>query len=134
LEPVSIISIIDDDTSARVAARNLVRSLGFTVHTFASAEEFLRSASLKDSSCIISDVQMPKIDGLQLQEMLAVRGYKTPLILVTAFPTESVERRALAAGAACFLSKPLEANCVMRCIKQALASHDPDADPDGAHR
>jgi FixJ family two-component response regulator len=134
LEPTSIISIIDDDTSARTAARNLVRSLGFTVRTFASAEEFLQSASLNDSSCIISDVQMPKIDGVQLQETLAARGFRTPVILVTAFPTESVQRRALAAGAACFLSKPLEAHCVMRCIKQALASRDPDADMDAAPR
>ena len=91
---VPVISIIDDDASVRAATNNLVRSLGYTVHTFASAEAFLHSAQLNDTSCAIVDVQMPTMSGIELQSHLRAKGYRVPFIFITAFPEESARARA----------------------------------------
>src|SRR6202048_1935478 len=90
-----VISIIDDDASVRVATDNLLRSLGYTVHTFASAEEFLRSAHFNDTSCVIADVQMPVMNGVELLTLMGTQGYGVPFIFITAFPVESVRAGAL---------------------------------------
>ena len=87
-----VISIIDDDGSVRAATYNLVRSLGYVVHTFASAEEFLRSPHLDDTSCVIADVQMPAMSGLELQAHLLAQGYRLPFIFITAFAVETRAR------------------------------------------
>jgi FixJ family two-component response regulator len=92
LKRVSVISIVDDDESVRTATNSLMRSLGFTAYTFASAEEFLRSLQLNDTSCLISDVQMPSMSGIELQRHLIARGHRTPIIFITAFPDESIRR------------------------------------------
>jgi FixJ family two-component response regulator len=115
-----VISIIDDDASCRVATNGLVRAWGFKAHTFVSAEEFLRSPRLNDTSCLITDIQMPGVDGLELQGILAARGNDMPIIFITAFPDERVRARALKAGAVAFLSKPFEGAALIQCIDRAL--------------
>jgi FixJ family two-component response regulator len=120
LKRVSVISIVDDDESVRTATNSLMRSLGFTAYTFASAEEFLRSLQLNDTSCLISDVQMPSMSGIELQRHLIARGHRTPIIFITAFPDESIQARALKAGAVCFLNKPVDGKTLLRCLEEAL--------------
>src|SRR5258708_34388430 len=97
LSELPVISIIDDDESVRAATCNLVRSLGYIVHPFASAEEFLRSPHLNDTSCVIADVQMPAMSGFELQAYLISEGYGLPFIFITAFPVEKARARALQA-------------------------------------
>jgi FixJ family two-component response regulator len=120
LPHVPVISIIDDDASVRVATNNLIRSLGYTVHTFASAEEFLRSARLDDTWCVIADVQMLAMSGVELQGLLAAQGYRLPFIFITAFPEETIRARALKAGAICFLTKPFDGPTLIKCLGAAL--------------
>jgi FixJ family two-component response regulator len=120
LSTLSVISVIDDDASVRAAIDNLLRSRGHTVHTFASAEEFLRSTQLDDSSCVIADVQMPGMSGLELLTKVHAQLYRLPFILITAFPDEGVRTQALKAGAICFLAKPFEAVTLIACLDTAL--------------
>jgi FixJ family two-component response regulator len=119
---VAVISIIDDDASVRVATYRLVRSLGYIAHTFASADEFLRSSQLNDTSCVIADVQMPGMSGIELQNLLKTQGHRLPIIFITAFPEESVRAQALEAGAACFLSKPFDAQTLIKYLDAAVQS------------
>ena len=116
-----VISIIDDDGSVRAATANLVRSFGYVVHTFASAEDFLRSSHLHDTSCVITDVAMPAMSGLDLQAHLLAKGPALPFIFITAFLVESDRDRALKAGATCFLRKPFDGETLVECLKTALA-------------
>src|SRR5262245_13120711 len=104
----------------RVATESLIKTLGFAAYSFPSAEALLESPRIGDSDCIISDVQMPTMGGLELQQVLKARGSTTPLIFVTAFPRESVQRRAMAEGAVCFLQKPFEVQALIKCIERAL--------------
>jgi FixJ family two-component response regulator len=116
-----LISIIDDDESIRVATRMLLKLHGFLVHMFASAEDFLRSSSVHETCCLIVDVQMPGMDGLALQKRLRDDGNGTPIIFITAFPEERNRARAMAAGAACFLSKPFDGQTLLGCVDKALS-------------
>jgi FixJ family two-component response regulator len=118
-----MISIVDDDRSVREAAKALIRSLGYTTATFASAEEFLESGRLHDTKCLITDVQMPGMSGVDLQCHLAANGYCTPVILITAYPEENVRARALDAGAFGFLSKPFSEDNLIACLDRALEHH-----------
>jgi FixJ family two-component response regulator len=120
LSTLSVISVIDDDVSVRAAIDNLLSSHGYRVHTFASAEEFLQSARLNDSSCVIADVQMAAMSGLDLLTHMRTLGYNAPLIFITAFPDESVRARALRAGAICFLAKPFAAPALINGVETAL--------------
>jgi FixJ family two-component response regulator len=115
-----VISIVDDDASVRAATDNLLRSLGYTVHTFASAEEFLQSAQFNDASCVIADVQMPGMSGVDLQARLLTQGHRVPFIFITAFPEETIRARALKAGAICFLTKPFDRLTLIKCLDTAL--------------
>jgi FixJ family two-component response regulator len=115
-----MISIVDDDAAGREATQVLVRSLGYNAITFASAEDFLQSARVHDTSCLITDVQMPGLNGIELQSLLLARGHRTPIIFVTAFPEERIRARALQAGAVGFLSKPLDEGCLINCLDRAL--------------
>ena len=119
-----VISIIDDDDSVRAATHNLVRSLGYVVHPFASAEEFLQSPCLNDTSCVITDVRMPAMSGLELQAHMLAEGYRVPFIFVTAFSGENARAQALKAGASCFLTKPFTAEALINCLDTALREHD----------
>lgn len=116
----TMISIIDDDDAVRAATASLVRSLGFRTSTFASADDFLRSPQVHASNCVITDVQMPGMSGLELQNRLLADGHCVPLIFITAFPEERVRRQAMSAGAVGFLSKPFDGNDMIDCIDRAL--------------
>jgi FixJ family two-component response regulator len=115
-----VISIVDDDGSVRAATCNLVRSLGYVVHAFASAEEFLGSPHLNDTSCVITDVQMPAMDGFELQAHLLAKGYRLPFIFITAFSVDNARMRAVKAGATCFLAKPFAGEALINCLDTAL--------------
>ena len=118
-----VISIIDDDASVRAATDNLLRSLGYTVHTFASAEEFLQSAHFNGTSCVIADVQMPAMSGVELQALLLAQGHRVPFIFITAFPEETIRARVLKAGAISFLTKPFDRVTLINCLDTALRRH-----------
>jgi len=124
LPKVPVISIVDDDESVREATKGLVRSLGYTAATFASGEEFLNSDRVNDTSCLITDVQMPGLTGLELQSRLTAIDRRIPIIFVTAFPQEQVRARALKAGAVGFLSKPFSDDSLIVCLDRALADSD----------
>jgi FixJ family two-component response regulator len=117
---VPVISIIDDDVSVRIATHRLVRSLGYVAHTFASAAEFLQSPHMKETACVIADVQMPGMSGVELQNVLNGQGRCVPMIFITAFPEENVRARAMKAGAVAFLSKPFDGTVLIECIDLAL--------------
>jgi FixJ family two-component response regulator len=123
LSTASVISVIDDDASVRAATNNLLSSHGYLVHVFASAEEFLQSANLNDLSCVVADVQMSAMSGLDLLTHVRTLGYKAPFIFITAFPEESVRARALKAGAICFLAKPFAGPALINCVETALNRH-----------
>ena len=115
-----VISIVDDDEAVRLALRSLVRSLGYVSNVFASAEEFLESSYLNNTSCLISDVQMPGMNGIELQSRLKRLDCGTPVIFVTAFPDERSRARALEAGAIGFMEKPFEGRAMIQLIETAL--------------
>jgi FixJ family two-component response regulator len=119
-----VISIIDDDESVRVATQSLLRSLGFTACTFASAADFLQSPRMNDTSCVIADVQMPGMSGVELQSLLIAQGRRTPMIFITAFHEESVRARAMKAGAIGFLNKPFSGQTLIECLETALKRRD----------
>ena len=124
LSVASVISVLDDDPYVRAALNNLLQSRGYIVHTFASADEFLRSANSSDTSCVIADVQMPSVTGIDLLTQMRAQGSATPFIFITAFPDESVRVRALKAGAICFLGKPFVAAELIQCLERALTAGD----------
>jgi len=115
-----VISIIDDDVSVRMAMSSLVRSLGYVAYTFASAEEFLESQQIDATSCVIADVQMPHMSGMELQDLLRNQDRHLPIIFITAFPEESIRTRALEAGAVCFLAKPVDGSTLIKHIHAAV--------------
>jgi len=119
---VPVISIIDDDDSVREATKGLVRSLGYGVATFASAEGFLQSNEINDTECVISDVQMPGLSGVELQSQLIADGNCTPIIFITASLEERTRARALKAGAIGVLSKPFNEERLIEYIHTALAA------------
>jgi FixJ family two-component response regulator len=117
---LTVISIIDDDASVRAATENLLSSHGYLVRTFASAEEFLQSPHSHDSACVVADVQMPVMSGLELLLHLRAQGHNLPFIFITAFPEDSVRAQALKAGAMGFLAKPFAAPALIKCVVTAL--------------
>ena len=123
MSKLPIIAVIDDDASVRVGTENLLSSLGYTVHTFASAEEFLRSAHIDDVSCLIADVRMPGMSGIELQTLLLTQGHRVPFIFITAFSEETARAQALSAGAICFLTKPFDKLTLIKCLDTALERH-----------
>jgi FixJ family two-component response regulator len=120
LGQVPVITIIDDDASVRVATNRLVRSLGYVTHAFASADEFLRSPQVNATSCVIADVHMPGMDGIELQSHLRAQGSRLPIIFITAFPDERIRARALEGGAVGLLAKPFDAATLIKCLDVAL--------------
>ena len=118
---IPVISIIDDDPSVRAATSNLLRSFGYAVHTFDSAEAFLRSPQLAETSCAIVDIRMPTMSGLEMQEHLRAQGNGVPLIFITALPDAGARARAFAGGASGFLTKPFHKDSLINCIDSALS-------------
>jgi FixJ family two-component response regulator len=115
-----MISIIDDDASVRIATDNLLRSLGYSVLTFESADAFLQSAVLDQTSCVIADVNMPGTNGVELLFRLRARGNEIPFIFITAFPEAAISAQAATAGAVCLLTKPFEKDSLIQNLEQAL--------------
>jgi FixJ family two-component response regulator len=116
-----IVSVVDDDKSVRDGLSSLLRSLGAESYCFASSVEFLSSPFVQGSDCLIADVQMPGMNGLELQEELARRGSRVPMIFITAFPSRVARERAQAGGAICFLEKPFDARTIEQCLNDAFA-------------
>ena len=117
-----VISIIDDDESVREATKSLIKSLGYTASTFSSAEEYLRSGDVWESSCVITDLHMPGMSGADLQARLIANGHSTPVIFMTAYYDERVRDRVLDAGAFGFLRKPFSEDSLIECLDKALNS------------
>jgi FixJ family two-component response regulator len=115
-----MISIVDDDNLVRESLRDLIDSFGYEVVTFESAERFLESGRLGETSCLITDLQMPGLSGLDLQSRLLAEGQRIPVIFLTAFPEERFRRRAMNAGAVGFLSKPFDEGSLIDCLHTAL--------------
>ena len=115
-----LISIVDDDESARQAVVSLVSALGFTATQFPSVADFLQSSQFSRTACLIADMRMPGMTGLELYRHLITVGTPIPTILVTAYPDEAVRKRALLAGIRCYLAKPLEPDALLACIRSAL--------------
>lgn len=120
---VPVISVIDDDASVRTAINNLLRSLDYIVHVFSSAEAFLQSAQLNNTWCVIADVRMPAMSGVELQSRLRAQGNRVPFVFITAAPEESVRSRAFKDGATCFLSKPFDEAILIDCLDTAVERH-----------
>ena len=114
------IAIVDDDDVVRGALKSLMRSLGYDASTFGSAEEFLQSGKISSTSCLITDLQMPGLSGLDLQDRLIARGDRIPIIFLTGYPDENVRARAMKAGAIGFLVKPVDVDQLIGCIKKVL--------------
>ena len=115
-----MISIVDDDEPIREAVKGFMKSLGYRAEATASAEEFLRSPHVRRTSCLIADVQMSGMTGLDLHRHLSASGKPIPTILITAYPDDGVRERALAAGVIGYLSKPFDENDLLTCIRSAL--------------
>jgi FixJ family two-component response regulator len=118
-----MISIIDDDVCARDATEAIIRSLGYAFATYASAEDFLGSENVNDTSCLITDLHMPGLSGVELYERLRADGFAVPTIIVTGHPDATTRTQVLAAGAVAFLSKPFSKQALVDCLKAANLHH-----------
>ena len=118
----SLISVVEDDQFFRESMRRLMRSLGYDVAGFPSAADFLASSRLAETACLIADVHMPAMTGLELYEHLVEAGYAIPTILVTAYPDDVDRSRALNDGVVCYLRKPVDEEHLMRCLRNTLSS------------
>jgi FixJ family two-component response regulator len=121
----SLVSVVEDDQFFRESMRRLMRSLGYSVEAFPSAADFLASPRLGETACLIADVNMPAMTGLELHRRLIEIGHAVPTILVTAYPDDDVRARALNDGIVCYLRKPVDENHLMRCLRAALHSGEP---------
>ena len=119
---IKTIAIIDDDAEVRSALDNLMRSSGFAVQAFESAEAFLASDAPNAAACVITDVRMSSMSGIDLQNILSRRGSRLPVVFVTAFRDERTRRIAEAQGCAGFFSKPFDAAMLLKCVHDAVES------------
>jgi FixJ family two-component response regulator len=121
----SLVSVVEDDQFFRESMRRLMRSLGYSVEAFPSAADFLASPRLAETACLIADVHMPAMTGLELHRRLIEMGHAIPTILVTAYPDEDVRTRAMKDGIVCYLRKPVDEKHFMPCLRAALRSGEP---------
>lgn len=117
----SLISIVDDDPSFRDSMRRLLKSHGYTVAVFPSAAEFLASTQLTATACLVTDIHMPVMTGVELCGHLIATGHAIPTILITAYPEEGVRQRMLSLGVGCYLLKPLDEAVLIACLRCAFA-------------
>jgi FixJ family two-component response regulator len=120
------IAIVDDDEAVREGISALMRSFGFSARMFSSGERFLESNHLRRTACLIADVHMPGMTGLELHDRLVASGSTIPTILITAYVDEKVRAQALNVGVACYLAKPIDENKLLACIHSALGDQDTD--------
>ena len=116
-----LVAIVDDDKSIRNATRDLLRAAGFSTATFEDAKSFLASASRAIVACLVADMRMPGMTGLELYEALVASGDGIPTVLITAHPNELAQSRARQAGITCYLSKPFAPDDLVGCVRSALA-------------
>ena len=121
----SLVSVVEDDRFFRESMRRLMRSHGYSVEAFPSAADFLASPRLIETACLIADVSMPAMSGVELYRRLIDTGYAIPTILVTAYPDHYIRARALKDGVVCYLSKPVDEKHLIRCLRAALHSGEP---------
>ncbi|RXT37880.1 two-component system response regulator [Bradyrhizobium betae] len=121
---LSMISVVDDDELVREATDNLLSSEGYLVHTFASAEEFLQSPQVNDCACVVADVQMTGMSGVDLLIHMRAQGHSTPFVFITAFPEDRVRDQARKAGAIGFLAKPFTAPDLIKHVEAAIGGGD----------
>ena len=121
----SLVSVVEDDQFFRESMRRLMRSLGYSVEAFPSAADFLASPRLGETACLIADVHMPAMTGLELNRHLIDAGHAIPTILVTAYPDDDVRARAQSDGVICYLRKPVDEKHLMRLLRVAVHSDDP---------
>jgi FixJ family two-component response regulator len=114
------VAVVEDDDSVRDATKRLLRLLGYTAASFATAEEFLNSGRVRDTSCLIVDMHLPGMSGAELQSRLILDGYRIPVIFITAFVEEATRVRALRDGALGYLAKPLREQSLIACLDQAF--------------
>ena len=124
-----LIMCVEDDAPVREAIKGLLVSLGFAAEVFSSAEEFIQSSRLSETSCLITDVKLGGMSGIELQNRLTALGHCIPTIVITAFPDERIRAQALSAGAVCFLYKPINKDELVNCIDSALNRRSDAADP-----
>jgi len=117
-----LVSVVEDDQFFRESMRRLMRSLGYRVEAFASAADFLASPSLGETACLIADVNMPLMTGVELYRHLIDSGHAIPTILVTAYPNDVDRIRALTDGVVCYLRKPVNQQQLKRCLHAVLTS------------
>jgi FixJ family two-component response regulator len=115
-----VISVVDDDQSFRDSMRRLLKSMGYAVAVFPSAAEFLASPNFTDTACLVADVQMPVMTGVDLYGYLIETGRAIPTILITAYPDAVVQERMLRLGVVCYLHKPLEEAALISCLRSAV--------------
>jgi FixJ family two-component response regulator len=118
-----MISIVDDDRAVREGLTDLVKSMGFGAESYSSASGFLSSSGRRITSCLIADVKMPKMSGLELHDRLVTSGDMIPTILITAFPNDRDREWAARSGVVCYLAKPFNDDDLSACIRSALESH-----------
>jgi FixJ family two-component response regulator len=118
-----MIVIVDDDDAVRSAIDRLLRSMGHQVATFATAEDFLNSKRISETSCLITDVQMPGMSGIDLLARLKEGGHHIPVIVISAFPDDHVRDRAIQLGACAFLRKPFGQAVLTDCLVKAINKH-----------
>lgn len=124
-----LVAIVDDDETVGEAIKEFIETAGLSARAFASAEAFLDSECVAQTSCLVADVQMPGLDGLQLHRKLISAGRNIPVIFITAFPTEAVRTRALQAGAICFLKKPFDPTVLLEGIRSAIEGSESGPEP-----
>ena len=117
-----MISVVDDDQHFREFVKRLMKSVGYVTSAFASAAEFLKSPYVEQTSCLITDINMPGMSGVELYQSLIEAGRAIPTILITAYPDDSVRERALKDGVVCYLRKPFRENELIGCVRSAIAS------------
>lgn len=118
----TLIAVIDDDESLCAAIAGLLRSYGYGAHGFPSAEAFLAWEKADGCACIVADIHMPGMSGIELKQLLVARQSPLPVIMITARIDPSIEARALSSGAVCVLTKPFQADALIECIGKALGS------------
>jgi FixJ family two-component response regulator len=122
MSEIPLIAVVDDDEAIREATQSLLRSVGLRVAVFASAEDFLNSSQLQATDCLIVDVRMPRMSGIELQRQLTTANYPMPIIFITAHGDAETRARALRAGAVAFLDKPFSDEVLLRAVQEALPS------------
>jgi FixJ family two-component response regulator len=121
-----VVAVVDDDPRVRESLKSLIESAGFTAQIFARGEDFLRGGYLTETGCLITDIRMPGMDGLELQRLVRLARAELPIIFITAHHDDELERRAFAEGADYFIRKPFDAGELLRAARVALSKTSKD--------